>query len=157
MNNYSEQENILLGVNNLKGLIVALRKELPNILQPLNSIQEHLNQIFDIEGNYSLDLNIDEKEILIRAVDGLIDNYDKWEKLNDEFGTLIADVENWRDSIDIEDECAIDLAYSCIEDLENIQSKLDTTEIDFDEYNNCIDAIDDVLVEVLNLLEEFAI
>lgn len=157
MSNYSEQENILSSVNNLKGLVVSLRKDLPNILQPLNTIQEHLNQIFDIEGNYSLELDIDEKEILIRAVDGLIDTSDKWEKLNDEFDTLIADVENWRDSIDLEDECAIDWAYSCIEDLENIQSKLDTTEIDFDEYDSCIDAIDDMLAEVLNLLEEFVI
>lgn len=157
MSNCSEQESILLSVNNLKSLVISLREDLPNVLKPLNAIQEHLNHIFDIEGEYSLELDIDEKEIIIRSVDGLIDSSDKWEKLNDEFDTLIADVENWRDSIDIEDECAIDFAYSCMEDLEKIQSKLDTTEIDFDEYDTYIDAIDDMLAEALNLLEEFVI
>lgn len=157
MSNYREQENLLLSVNNLKDLVVELRNELSNILQPLNSIQEHLNQLFCIEEVYFLELDIDEKEILIRAVDGLIDGSDKWKELLEEFETLISDIENWKDDIDEEDECAIDLANSYLDDIENIQCKLDTTGIDFYEYDNYIDAVDDMLAEVFNLLEDFTI
>lgn len=157
MIDYKEQENVLLCVINLKDLIIGLRRELPNILQPLNLIQEHLNQLFDIEGNYSLDLDIDEKEILIRGVVGLMDESEKWTELVEEFDSLIEDIENWKDTIDEADECTIDLVFSYLDDIENIQEKLDTTEIDFDEYDSHIDAIDDMLADVLNALEEFNI
>lgn len=157
MNTNREQENVLLSITNLKDLVLGLREELPSILQPLNLIQDHLNQLSGLEEIHSLRLDINEKDILERAVDGLIDRSDTWTKIIDEVDILISDIENWKEDIDEDDEDTIDLVDGYLSDLEKIQGVLDTTEIDFDEYDTHLNAVDDMLSEVFTLLQEFMI
>lgn len=155
--NYKEQENVLLSINNLKDAVTELRADLPAILHPITLIQEHLNNLFKIECDYSLELDIDEQEIIIRAITGLVEESDKWEFLTDSFNTLIDELESWKDSLDEDDDYTIDLVCTYLEDVGSIIDRLDTTCIDFYSYEDYIDGVDDMLLDIFNALDEFII
>lgn len=153
MSNFEEQKNLQLGIDRLKNLIVDFRKELPNILSPLNQIRMHLDKIFEIEEEHSLMLEIDESEILENAVDSLIEHSGYWDEMLELLDELISKIEDWED----EDENVIDLVAEYLNYLDEIKEKLSLANVDFLEYDNYLDGVDDMLAEVFNSLEEFVV